>query len=56
MGSRSYPIKASIMPVGKYPFKIKFAELPNEPKEYEISCFDLDKYREERSEELVDLE
>lgn len=56
MGSRSYPIKASIMPVGKYPFKIKFAELPNEPKEYEISCFDLDNYRETKKDELVDLE
>ena len=45
MGTRMYPIKAKIKPIGDYPIKIEFANLPTKTKEYKIECFDLDEFR-----------
>ena len=48
MGTRMYPIKAKIKPIGEYPIKINKANLPNQPKNYKIECFNLDEFRSNR--------
>lgn len=49
MKSRMHPVKAKVMPIGDYPIKFKMSKLPNKKKEFEISCFDLDKFRKEKT-------
>lgn len=48
MGTRMYPIKAKIKPIGEYPLKIKMSNLPSQPKNYKIECFNLDEFRNNR--------
>lgn len=48
MKSRINPIRAKVMPISDYPIKFKMSKLPNKPKIFEISCFNLDEYRKER--------
>ena len=54
MTTRHYPIKATIMPIGKYPIKIKMTTLPKTKKVFNISCFDLDKFRKEKTINSID--
>lgn len=49
MTTRYYPVRARITPIGNYPIEIKMAKLPTKKKEFEISCFDLDKFRKENA-------
>ena len=49
MTTRNYPVKAKIMSIGKYPINIIMAELPKKKKEFVIQCFDLDKFRKEKT-------
>lgn len=56
MGARMYPIKANIIPISKYPLNISIAELPSKSKAYKIECFNLDEYRKNKSNDLIDIE
>lgn len=49
MKSRMHPIKAVVKPIGDYPIKFKMSKIPNKKKEFEIACFDLDKFRKEQT-------
>ena len=49
MSTRKHPIHARIMPIGDYPIKIKMSNLPTKKKEFVIECFDLDKFRKEKT-------
>ncbi len=49
MKARMYPIKAKIKPISDYPIKIVMNKLPNKHKEFNIKCFDLDKFRKEKT-------
>ena len=48
MGTRMHPIKATIVPIAKYPLKYKIVNLPTTPKEYQIECFDLNEFRKNK--------
>ena len=48
MGTRMHPIKATIVPIAKYPLKYKIVSLPTTPKEYQIECFDLNEFRKNK--------
>ncbi len=48
MKSRMYPVKAVVKPIADYPIRFKMTKLPEEKKEFEIACFDLDNFRRER--------
>ena len=47
--TRNHPLKISIMPISKYPIEVKQVKLPDKPKQVEIKCFDLDKFRKEKT-------
>ncbi|MBQ9833611.1 MAG: type IV secretory system conjugative DNA transfer family protein [Bacilli bacterium] len=49
MGTRMHPIKATIVPISKYPIKYKIVNLPNTPREYQIECFNLDEFRKNKT-------
>ena len=49
MSTRMYPIKSSVVPIGKYPIKYNFSNLPSTPKEYQINCFNLDEFRKQKT-------
>ena len=49
MGTRMHPVKATIVPISKYPIKYKIVNLPNTPKEYNIECFNLDEFRKNKT-------
>lgn len=49
MGTRMHPVKATIVPIAKYPIKYKIVNLPNTPKEYQIECFNLDEFRKNKT-------
>lgn len=49
MKTRFHPTKAKVHPIGKYPIKVRISKVPNKKKKYEIECFDLDKFRKERT-------
>lgn len=53
--ARMHPIKATYLPIEKYGIRIKKTDLPKNKKEYEIVCFNLDEYRKEKTEGLVDI-
>ena len=48
IGTRMYPIRAKIIPIFEYPFKIKKSLLPNKSKKYNIECFNLDEFRKNK--------
>ena len=54
IATRKHPIKATIMPIGKYPIKIKMARLPNKKKEFQIKFFDLTQFRKEKAQREKD--
>ena len=54
MKSRMYPVKAKVTPIGDYPIKFKMSKLPNKKKEFVIECFDLDKFRKEKTIQKLD--
>lgn len=59
MGTRMHPIKATIVPISKYPIKYKLATLSTIPREYQIECFNLDEYRKQKiklQDEKIELE
>lgn len=49
MKARMYPVKARVMPISNYPIKIKMSKVPNKKKDFTISCFDLDKFRKDKT-------
>jgi type IV secretion system protein VirD4 len=49
MKSRMHPVKAKVIPLSDYPINFKMSKLPSKKKEFEISCFDLDKFRKENA-------
>lgn len=49
MKSSMHPVKAIVKPICDYPINFKMSKLPAKNKKNVISCFDLNKYREERS-------
>jgi hypothetical protein len=44
-----HPVKAKVIPLSDYPINFKMSKLPSKKKEFEISCFDLDKFRKENA-------
>jgi len=48
MKTRMHPVKASIVPISKYPIKYKKVCLPNEFVNHKIECFNLDEYRKNK--------
>ena len=48
IGTRMNPIRAKIIPIFEYPFKIKKSLLPNKSKKYNIECFNLDEFRKNK--------
>ena len=59
MGTRMHPIKATIVPISKYPIKYKLATLSTIPREYQIECFNLDEFRKQKiklQDEKIELE
>ena len=54
MGARKFPIKSNVMPIGKYPIKFKMSKIPEESKNFDIKCFDLDKFRRKTAQKKDD--
>lgn len=53
---RMNPIKSTLKPISSYGIKIIKRDLPRDKKERELKYFDLDKFREERKTNLLELE
>ena len=49
MKSRMHPVKAVVKPIGNYPIKFKMTKLPSKQKIFQISCFNLDEFRKEKT-------
>lgn len=49
MATRMHPIKATIVPISKYPIKYKTINLSNTPKKCQIECFNLDEFRKSKT-------
>ena len=59
IGTRMHPIKATIVPISKYPIKYKLATLSTISREYQIECFNLDEFRKQKiklQDEKIELE
>ena len=48
MKTRMYPIKCKIIPIDKYPIKIKIAKIPTKINNNEIKCFNLEQFRKNK--------
>lgn len=48
MTTRMYLIHARIKPISEYPIKIEMAKLPNEKKEFDVKCLDLNKFKKRK--------
>lgn len=46
--SKIYPVKSVIKLISEYPIHFKFSKIPNKKQEFNISCFNLDKFREKK--------
>ena len=49
MKTRKYPVKAKIITIYDYPIKIIKVPLPSKEKNFEIKCFNLDKFRKTKN-------
>ena len=47
MKSRTYPIRAKVLPIGDYPIDFKMSKIPSKARKFKIKCFDLDEFRKE---------